>query len=106
MTLIPDPQPVRAFLDPKHLDFAGRVAEFAARDIATLPAAADDAGARIQAREILARLGSGGWLAPIGDQDWRSCCLVREALGAASPLADAVFALQALGALPVHMARS
>jgi acyl-CoA dehydrogenase len=106
MTLHPDPRPVRAFLDPKHVDFARRVGEFAAREIATLPAPTDDAAGRVQAREILARLGSGGWLAPIGDQDWRSCCLVREALGAASPLADAVFALQALGALPLLMAGS
>ena len=101
MTLLPDLHPIRAFLDPKHLDFGKRVADFAAQEIATLPAPADDAAARIQAKEILERLGSGGWLAPIGDQDWRSCCLVREALGAASPLADAVFALQALGALPI-----
>src|SRR5215813_9710897 len=104
--MLPDPQPVRAFLDPKHLDFAARVADFAAREIAPLPAPSDDAGARVQAKEILATLGSGGWLAPIGDQDWRSCCLVREALGAASPLADAVFALQALGSLPLLMAGS
>ncbi|HEY6785537.1 MAG TPA: acyl-CoA dehydrogenase family protein, partial [Gemmatimonadales bacterium] len=101
--MLPDPRPVRAFLDPKHIDFAARVAEFAAREIATLPAPPDDAAARVQAKEILTRLGSGGWLAPIGDQDWRSCCLVREALGAASPLADAVFALQALGTLPIMM---
>lgn len=100
---LPDPQPVRAFLDEKHLDFAARVADFAAKEIAPLPAPADDATARVQAKEILKRLGSGGWLLPIGDQDWRSCCLVREALGAASPLADAVFALQALGSLPIMM---
>lgn len=101
--MLPDPGPVRAFLDPKHIDFAARVAEFASREIAPLPPPADDAAARVQAKEILTRLGSGGWLAPIGDQDWRSCCLVREALGAASPLADAVFALQALGTLPIMM---
>ena len=104
--MLPDPQPIRAFLDPKHIDFAARVADFAAREIATLPPPADDAAARVQAKEILGRLGAGGWLAPIGDGDWRACCLVREALGAASPLADAVFALQALGALPVQMAGS
>jgi acyl-CoA dehydrogenase len=103
MTPHPDPQAIRAFLDPKHLDFAARVADFAAKEIAPLPAPADDAAGRVQAREILARLGSGGWLAPIGEEDWRSCCLVREALGAASPLADAVFALQALGAIPLLM---
>lgn len=103
MTRHPDPQAIRVFLEPKHLDFAARVAEFARREIAPLPAPGDDAAARAQAKEILAKLGAGGWLAPIGDQDWRSCCLVREALGAASPLADAVFALQALGCLPILM---
>jgi len=38
-----------------------------------------------------------GWLEPIRRQDWRSCCLAREAIAAASPLADAVYALQGLG---------
>jgi acyl-CoA dehydrogenase len=33
----------------------------------------------------------------------RACCIAREALAAASPLADAVFALQALGTLPLLM---
>ena len=106
MTLLPDPKPIRAFLDPRHLDLAARVAEFAARDLATLPAPPDDGAARLQAREILKRLGADGWLAPIGDQDWRACCLIREALGAASPLADAVFALQALGSLPILLGGS
>src|SRR5213079_3791521 len=46
-------------------------------------------------------LGAAGWLQPIRDQDWRACCLVREALAAASPLGDAVFALQALGVVPM-----
>jgi acyl-CoA dehydrogenase len=39
--------------------------------------------------------------APIGAADWRGCCLAREALAAASPLADAVFALQGLGVVPI-----
>jgi len=102
----PDPKPIRAFLDPKHVDLAARVADFAAREIATLPAPPDDGAARLQAKEILQRLGAAGWLRPIGDQDWRAACLVREALGAASPLADAVFALQALGSLPMLLAGS
>ncbi|HEY7727109.1 MAG TPA: acyl-CoA dehydrogenase family protein, partial [Candidatus Eisenbacteria bacterium] len=59
---------------------------------------------RLEARTILAELGAGGWLGPIRDGDWRACCLAREALAAASPLADAVFALQALGTLPLLLA--
>jgi acyl-CoA dehydrogenase len=51
-------------------------------------------------------LGRSGWFAPIADQHLRSCCLVREALAAAAPLADAVFALQALGTIPIVLAGS
>jgi acyl-CoA dehydrogenase len=103
---IPDTGPVRAFLDPHHLELGARVAAYAAREIAPLPEPADDAAARRAARELLALLGRAGWFAPIAEQHLRSCCLVREALAAASPLADAVFALQALGTLPIVLAGS
>jgi len=96
-----DTAPVRAFLDDKHVTLAERVSEFATRELAPLPEPKDDAGARQQARELLGKLGTAGWLQPIRDQDWRACCIVREALAAASPLADAVFALQALGVVPM-----
>jgi acyl-CoA dehydrogenase len=96
-----DTGPVRAFLDEKHVTLAERVSEFATRELAPLAEPADDTAARLQARELLAKLGAGGWLQPIRDQDWRACCLIREALAAASPLADAVFALQALGVVPM-----
>src|SRR5213080_4987169 len=96
-----DTAPVRAFLDEKHVTLAERVSEFAARQLAPLPEPKDDAAARQQAREFLGKLGTAGWLQPIRDQDWRACCIVREALAAASPLADAVFALQALGVVPM-----
>jgi acyl-CoA dehydrogenase len=96
-----DTAPVRAFLDDKHLTLAERVSEYATRLLAPLPEPKDDAAARLQARELLAQLGAAGWFQPIRDQDWRACCIVREALAAASPLADAVFALQALGVVPM-----
>jgi alkylation response protein AidB-like acyl-CoA dehydrogenase len=111
----PDTGPVRAFLEPRHLELASAVGAFAAEQIAPLPAPRDDAEARAQAREILSRLGAGGWLEHIVPGAWggttdapdlRACCLVREALGAASPLADAVFALQCLGSLPIAFAGS
>jgi acyl-CoA dehydrogenase len=89
-----DTAPIRAFLDERHLALARRT-------FAPLPEPADDAAARTQARALVGRLGAEGWLQPIADQDWRACCLAREALAAASPLADAVFALQALGAMPI-----
>jgi len=102
----PDPISVRAFLDDRHVELAARIADFSAREIALLPEPADDRAGRAQARRILELLGREGWFAPIGDQDLRACCLIREALAAASPLADAVFALQALGSLPIVLAGS
>jgi acyl-CoA dehydrogenase len=102
--MIPDPQPIRAFLEDRHAVFAAEVGAFAAKEIAPQPAPPDDAAARREARSLLARLGAGGWLEPIRRQDWRSCSLAREALAAASSLADAVFALQGLGTLPLLLA--
>ena len=102
----PDPRPVRAFLETQHLALAGTFGAFAASEIAPRPEPADDAAARREARELLATLGGAGWFEAIRRQDWRGCCLARESLGAASPLADAVFALQGLGTLPILLAGS
>ena len=96
-----DTAPIRAFLDDKHVALAEEVTKFATRLLAPLAEPADDAAARHQARDLLGMLGAAGWFEPIRDQDWRACCLIREALGATSPLADAVFALQALGIVPM-----
>jgi acyl-CoA dehydrogenase len=101
-----DTAPVAAFLDQKHVDLAKRVEEFAARVLTPLPEPADDQAARHQARELLSKLGAAGWFEAIRDQDWRACCLIREVLGATSPLADAVFALQALGTVPLLLSQS
>src|SRR5207247_10151972 len=101
---MPDSTVVSAFLTESHVALAGRITAYAAREIAPLPEPADDAAARTQARDLLARLGQASWFAPIADQDLRAACLVREALAGASPLADAVFALQALGTVPILLA--
>jgi acyl-CoA dehydrogenase len=101
---VPDSTAVRAFLTESHVAMAARVTEYAAHELVSLPEPRDDAAARSQARDLLARLGHAGWFAPIGDLDLRAACLVREALAAASPLADAVFALQALGTVPILLA--
>jgi alkylation response protein AidB-like acyl-CoA dehydrogenase len=103
---MPDSRTVRAFLEEPHVDLAARAAEWASANLARLPEPVDDAEARTQARAILRLLGSGGWLQPIERQDARACGLVREALAAASPLADAVFALQALGTTPLLLGGS
>jgi len=97
---IPDPAPVRAFLEERHLALARDLVAWTPR-ILKRPAPSDDSGCRMEARALLEMLGKDRWLEPIKNEDWRACCLVREALAAVSPLADAVFALQALGALPI-----
>jgi acyl-CoA dehydrogenase len=99
---VPDTRPIRTFLEPNHLALAERLSALA-REIAGRADPADDGMARQEARALLALLG-GGWLQPILDLDLRGCCLTREALGEASPLADAVFALQGLGTTPILLA--
>ena len=103
---MPEPTLIRAFLESNHASLAGRAGTFAMGEIARRPEPADDAAARAEARALLELLGTGGWLQPILDLDLRGCCLMREALGEASPLADAVFALQGLGTTPILLAGS
>ncbi|HEY7471654.1 MAG TPA: acyl-CoA dehydrogenase family protein [Gemmatimonadota bacterium] len=101
---MPDVDTIRAFLDDAHIDFATDVDVFARDALRPRREPADDRAARIEAREILAVLGADGWLAPIAARDLRRIALAREAIAAASPLADAVYALQALGATPILLA--
>ena len=103
MTLPPTPDldTVRAFLDPEHLAWADEVRTFAEVELRARPEPPDDDSARADARELLVLMGEGGLYAPIGATDLRGCCLAREAVAAASPLADAVWALQGLGITPV-----
>ena len=112
---MPDTTTVRAFLEPRHLRLAGEIRAFAASEIATLSPRHDDKGAREQALRILRLLGGGGWIGHAvpearggrpGAPDLRACCLIRETLAAASPLADSVFALQCLGSMPITLAGS
>ena len=99
-----DVRAVRAFLDERHTALAHRLDAFVRADLMTLPEPASDADARVQARALLRQLGQGGWLEPIAQRDLRALCLLREAVSYASPLADAVVALQALGSAPVAAA--
>ena len=98
---MPDTRLIRTFLAPRHAQLAERAGALAMGEIAKRPQPADDPAARKEARALLGLLGAGGWLQPILDLDLRGCCLMREALGEASPLADAVFALQGLGTTPI-----
>jgi acyl-CoA dehydrogenase len=101
---VPDSSPIRAFLDERHIVRARDSHAWATRALSARPAPEDDAACRKEARALLTLLGEAGRFDPIRDQDWRGCCLEREALAAVSPLADAVFALQGLGTLPVLLA--
>jgi acyl-CoA dehydrogenase len=103
---VPDTRLIRAFLEPPHTKLAEQAGGFAMKEIAPRPEPVEDADARREARALLGLLGAGSWLKPIVDLDLRGCCLMREALGEASPLADAVFALQGLGTTPILVAGS
>lgn len=95
---------VRAFLEDAHVELARESGGFADEHLRPLAEPADDEDARRQARRILNRLGEAGAFAPIAVQDLRGVALVRETLAAASPLADAVYALQGLGLTPILLA--
>src|ERR671911_512584 len=103
---MPDTRLVRTFLEPHHRSLAEQAGAFVRAKIAQRPEPVEDADARREARALLGLLGAGGWLQPILDLDLRGCCLMREALGETSPLADAVFALQGLGTTPILLGGS
>ena len=86
------------------MEWAAEVGAVAARELAPRPEPASDAEARVEARALLELMGGAGLFAPIGARDLRACCLAREAIAAASPLADAVWALQGLGITPFLLA--
>jgi len=65
------------------------------------PEPATDEAARREATALLRALGDAGLLETIAVQDLRALCLLREAVAHSSPLADAVVAIQALGATPL-----
>lgn len=110
---MPDLDAVGAFLAPHHSALAGAATLAAHQSLGAMPHAADDATARAQAREIVALLGAQGWTgyaipAAYGGRglDLRACCLIREAIAGVSPLADALFALQCLGSMPITIGGS
>ena len=101
-----DTRLIRTFLEAHHTTLAERARAFCVDEMAGRAEPADDAAARSEARALLALFGEGSWLQPILELDLRGCCLMREALGEASPLADAVFALQGLGTTPILLGGS
>jgi acyl-CoA dehydrogenase len=96
-----DLQPIRAFLEPSHRTLLQKVERFIQEVLTPRKPPETDIEARAEARLLVKVMGEAGLFEPIAEQDYRGCCLVREALAFHSPLADAVFALQALGATPL-----
>jgi acyl-CoA dehydrogenase len=100
------PAAVAGFLDPAHSSIAARVIAFAQDQIASRPEPLVDADARVEARRLLALMGEADLYDAIASEDLRALCLTREAIAAASPLADGVIALQGLAATPIILAGS
>ena len=102
------------FLDDRHRELLQELQTVAER-IDALPAEHEDEAARRQARELVRLLGKarlprlavpapyGGDPSNADRPDLRGCCLTRDVLAAASPLADSVFALQCLGSMPITL---
>ncbi|MEZ4219500.1 MAG: acyl-CoA dehydrogenase family protein [Polyangiaceae bacterium] len=105
MTLRVDLDPIRVFLTDTHLALAERASLFADETLAERRPTNDDE-ARSLAREFLREMGQAGLLDYVHPLDLRACCLLREVIAHASPLADEVFALQALGSMPIALAGS
>lgn len=96
-----DLKPIRAFLEPSHSALAEKAEAFGRDVLSSRKPPENDVDGRSEARALLKLMGEAGLFAPIQARDYRGCCLLREALSFHSPLADAVFALQALGATPL-----
>jgi len=101
---MPDLSTIAAFLGDGHGELAARVEAFVGSEVRSRAQPADDDAARVEARALLRILGAAGLFAPLGDMDYRGAALTRESLAAASPLADAVFAIQGLCVTPLLIA--
>lgn len=95
------------FFADAHRDLARDLDDWCRREIAPL-AGHEDHDLDGTCRELVRRLGEGGWLRRAvpedgGRLDVRSLCLIRETLARHSGLADFVFALQGLGSGPLSL---
>lgn len=91
---------INALLEPAHVAWSGRLARFCETQLPEQRSEFDDDGRR-EARAVLAIMAGDELYAPIVGRDIRAICLAREHIAAANPLADAVYALQALGGTPL-----
>lgn len=95
------------FFEDSHRELARDLASWCAREIEPLEGKEDE-DLDGTCREIVRRLGVGGWLRhAVADGsrrlDVRSLCLIRETLGRFSGIADFAFALQGLGSGPISI---
>jgi acyl-CoA dehydrogenase len=95
---------INAFLDAAHVELASRLTGFCDSRLANRPEALTDDDGRCEARTLLRLMGDAGLYRAIAAGDLRALCITRERVAAASPLADAVVALQALGGTPFVLA--
>ena len=94
---------IGAFLEPRHHALATKLESFVVNELPTEHCLSDVA-ARSLAPRIAQSLGRAGLLSVLDPLDLRGLCLVREAVAFASPLADAICALQGLGSMPLLLA--
>jgi len=101
------------FFEDHHHKLVGEAVQFASKEIQPLTETEKDE--ENLAREIVSRLGKGGFLryfipevfGGIGKEpDLRSLCLIREVLGYTSGMAEFLFAMQGLGSVPITLAGS
>jgi acyl-CoA dehydrogenase len=95
------------FFEDAHRTLARDLDDWCCREVAPLAEHEDD-DVDSSCRELVRRLGEGGWLryavpSDGGRLDVRSLCLIRETLGRHSGLADFSFALQGLGSGPLSL---
>ena len=102
----PDLDAVAAFLEPRHTEVAAAVSAFGQQQLAGHADPDIDAVARLRARALVPLLGAAGLYDAVTRLDLRAVSLVREGLAWHSPLADEVYALQALGSMPIRLGGS
>lgn len=95
------------FFEDSHRALARELDDWCRREVAPLAEHEDD-DVDGSCRELVRRLGEGGWLRYAVPQDGgrldvRSLCLIRETLARFSGLADFSFALQGLGSGPLSL---
>lgn len=99
----PDIDAVAAFLEPHHAEVAAGVSAFGRDTLAAHPDPDSDAAARLRARALVPLLTGAGLSEAVARLDLRAVALIREGLSYHSPLADEVYALQALGSTPIRL---